>query len=1242
MGLRPEVVLAAERLYRESMLGISDPREVARRDGDARRDLERLTVATLRAFPAVANDLAESLLAGAAEASEGEIRHVDALAAYRTRQRRTMPSGLRRFLDLAGRTSRWGDAYALAILPDGRGPAIFRIVVQVELDEGKGRRRAEHPRFEVDDGFGLGAAKDATLRSHVADAATAAFDFLRTSAPGRPIADFERASVVRVFRGGMPWPFTPDSYLPTAFEREQAVTLQAGGSMGLAVALAVLDAFLPGWTTWQGPICAATGELTAHGSVEAVGEVAAKAGAAADAGLRFVFPRRGTQSTVESRYRQVAVETLGGAAAEAFNLAGADVEAFLAKSPPVLYGRDEELAALGAAWARVRGGRRRLALVHGGSGIGKSGLVASELRRLLGEGIPVVFGRAEQFMPQVLAPIVDRLVGGLRADELRAHAEEYGAWLGSVVQELRRFLPDHFGAPLGQDSPEKLSVAICALIRYCADRLGGLVLVIDDLQWGKEETWPVLLQLLHQERPAPVLVIATYRGDAEGASRDAEPALAGLRAAGLLEEIPVEGLTAEVLRRWLEAVIGERAGDVIEAIREVTAGNPLQVANHLEELLGRLSDSSPAAAEELVAAVYAAGRQVITQRLRAFAGLRTLKLAATVRSAEFSAQLLQEAGVLPADVILRDLVEARESGFIRVVRAGRYTFVHQMTRQAVRALVPPEQAATDEVALARALERRSQEPGAKAPVAELARHLDAAAPFIPDVWAQASEYAGQAAEEATRRFAYDTVLEFRQMALRTFDLGEVEIPERRCRLLLALARALSYVGREDEARSHFRDARDLAEAEGLHDLVIEATLGFAGPPEDRGVTDDEMLRFLEEADRLPTDPGDDRRLRLRGRSTFEGVLAARREPEAFTMPPVVDILRDARASGDPIELTWALLSRLMGHWVHGEHTTARLALAEEMLARSEKHGERDIAAWAHAFRVIHLLELGRRDDAEHVVEELAVLGRQLHYGYARWGAAVLRPVFAHLDGRFAESRQLAETAFHERRTALNSVLYLYIQNMLALREEGQLAQVERQLSLLSGRMQETVFEGAPAVVVRTAWALLRCELGDAAGARRELDRLIDAGAPGPLDDPAWTTGLALLAETCAYVQDTRVVPTLYEVLKVREGECVIVALAVACLGAVDRYLGILSGVLGQWDVATGHFEAAIVMNRDRMRSPVWTAHTEADYAALLVRRGRSQDAGDARRLALSAAATAARLGMPGVEQQAAGLLKTLG
>ena len=57
-----------------------------------------------------------------------------------------------------------------------------------------------------------------------------------------------------------------------------------------------------------------------------------------------------------------------------------------------------------------------------------------------------------------------------------------------------------------------------------------------------------------------------------------------------------------------------------------------------------------------------------------------------------------------------------------------------------------------------------------------------------------------------------------------------------------------------------------------------------------------------------------------------------------------------------------------------------------------------------------------------------------------------------------------------------------------------------------------------------------------------------------------------------------------------------------CYGAASRYLGMLAATLGEFDKAEAHFEHALEMN-ERMGARPWLAHTKAEYALLLRRRG---------------------------------------
>jgi DNA-binding CsgD family transcriptional regulator len=92
----------------------------------------------------------------------------------------------------------------------------------------------------------------------------------------------------------------------------------------------------------------------------------------------------------------------------------------------------------------------------------------------------------------------------------------------------------------------------------------------------------------------------------------------------------------------------------------------------------------------------------------------------------------------------------------------------------------------------------------------------------------------------------------------------------------------------------------------------------------------------------------------------------------------------------------------------------------------------------------------------------------------------------------------------------------------------------------------------------------------------------------------------------------------------------------SCYGAIARPLGLIALALGDIDAATRHLASAVEME-ERIGSPPFLAQAQLGYARVLLARGAAGDRRRAERLAGLAAATARRLGMPGVAEGAAAL-----
>ena len=100
--------------------------------------------------------------------------------------------------------------------------------------------------------------------------------------------------------------------------------------------------------------------------------------------------------------------------------------------------------------------------------------------------------------------------------------------------------------------------------------------------------------------------------------------------------------------------------------------------------------------------------------------------------------------------------------------------------------------------------------------------------------------------------------------------------------------------------------------------------------------------------------------------------------------------------------------------------------------------------------------------------------------------------------------------------------------------------------------------------------------------------------------------MTYLVDVCTFLGDRARAATLYQLLLPYAGRTVVVGNAAACYGALSRYLGALATTLERWDEAAQHFEDALAMNT-RMEAWPWLAHTQYQYATMLLARDQPGD-----------------------------------
>jgi DNA-binding CsgD family transcriptional regulator/tetratricopeptide (TPR) repeat protein len=884
-------------------------------------------------------------------------------------------------------------------------------------------------------------------------------------------------------------------------------------------------------------------------------------------------------------------------------------------------GRSDELAVLGGLRLRAAQDGRRIAILRGDAGSGKTRLARQVAESAAVAGACVLHGACDPSTAPPYGPFVEALeqlaeqepgvvseiAEGPRGVTLSALVPGLA---GSVSRE-REEVPEHSGARF------RLHAAVTDVL-CAAARERPVVLVLDDLHWAEAPTLLLLRHLARTTADARLLVLATTREVGAEETPDLADALAELHRLDGVVRVRVGGLATdeieELLRRLRPHVADDRARTLAAALAELTGGNAFLVAEVAEHLAdaGLLDDMG---GDVTTAALDAVG---VPQGVREMIGQRMAHMAAEARdvlelaacgSRGIELAVLRLASPAGEPALLRAIDDATASRMLEELPGTRiaYRFRHELLRRAVRDRLSASRRAALHLRVATAVE--AVHGADERVVSGLAFHFGRAVDLGGRE--RAVHFALRAAELAARSFAYREAARHLRAAL---DLG-VDDGATRARALCDLGAALHRSAHVPEALDTYAAAAALARDMGDASLLAEAAIGLENVCWRPGIADPRALVLLEAA--IAAVGEEDGPLRVR-------LLAGRSRAEAYRgeYETAAAVWREAvamaRRVGDPRSLAVTLFHAA---WTRGgQSPTAVLASLDEARALFDSLGEDDFRHEVDGFRLSLLLEAF---DAYGLRRELV----RLHDEVERLGQPFYRHVFCYVgstlalcDGRLDEAERLAGRAFELSRQFDEDASAIHgIQLFTLQRERGRLAAVAPVIRLVAAGSDEDGAWGP-------ALALLLAELGMLEEARTALRRLCADELAGVPRGGLWLAGLVYLADACTLVGDGEIARVLYRELRGLEGKNVVIGAGVACYGAADRHLGMLAATAGDLDAAEHHLEAALEANR-RLDSPTWIAHTQYELAQALRLRGGEADRARAHELLAHALATAERVGL---------------
>lgn len=430
------------------------------------------------------------------------------------------------------------------------------------------------------------------------------------------------------------------------------------------------------------------------------------------------------------------------------------LEAACTLSP--LVGRQREMAFLQANWQDVRSGVRRIVLLSGEAGIGKSRLVLT-----LKETLDELAGRAHERRERVefrelrcvqehsqspwhpLVALFKRLLSFAPND---APATRFGKLVKFVaghaalsdpdaVPLLARMLTLPLQPPYGEASaaPAQQRDRTMAILLDCLNGLAQkqpVLLVIEDLHWADPSTLEFLDRLVAGESTVPLFVLLTAR-----------PAFASPWDERRVRTLTLNALNTAETGALIAARAPNIAADMLRRIVERSDGIPLFAEELAREAAISDAPAIPSTLHDLLAA-----------RLDGMGEAGTIAQCAATLGRKFSIRVLHQLARFDEATLHRLLGQLQDAGILEGETGGLFNFRHALIRDAAY----QSQTRTEREARHRLAASELKARGIDARPEQLAQHWAAGGEIRKaiDCWNEAGKLASQhaACREAILHF----------------------------------------------------------------------------------------------------------------------------------------------------------------------------------------------------------------------------------------------------------------------------------------------------------------------------------------------------------------------------------------------------------------------------------------------------------------------------------------------------------
>ncbi|MDP9331992.1 MAG: AAA family ATPase [Actinomycetota bacterium] len=915
--------------------------------------------------------------------------------------------------------------------------------------------------------------------------------------------------------------------------------------------------------------------------------------------------------------------------------------AVVVESPFV--GRAHERELITAAVSAAIAGERRLILVAGEPGLGKTALCAHAAADAYARDVTVLYGRCDPDLVAPYRPFVEALTdyfAQLDDASLRALEARHLAELTRLVPSLRARRPG-LPQPQASDAETERYLLLAAIVAVLAEASAQypIMVVLDDLHWADRSTLLVLRHLVSAPTAMQLALVVTYR-DTEVEEGDAlSDALAGLYRARGVDSVPLRGLVDREMVALLEASEGQAADaagvSLAHELQRETDGNPFfagEILRHLVEqgslardgsgrwrLPGKLADL------ELPNGV----REVVRSRVHQL-GERTRRVLTTaaVLGHTFTIPLLGAVAKIDDDDLLDDLERAERAHLVAETgRPEQFRFEHALIQHTLYQDVGTTRRLRVHRRTAEALEELAGGEDDTI-VAELAYHWDRGTTEAERD--KALHYAQRAGDRALAQLAPDEAIPWYERALELREIAAAADEGLRCDLLIGLGQAQRQTGVPAFRETLLAVSRL---AGGMHDssrMVTAALANNRGFVSDAGEIDIERVGALDDALAALGGGSDAARARLfsakAGELLFGNDFPTRRElsDQALVL---------ARRSGDAATILRVLNDRCLPTMVpwtlrdRDSETAEALRLAEDV-------GDPEARFYAAYNRACVALEAGSLEDYEgNILGAMTRVSFELQQPTLLWVTSWAEAYRLILRGDLAEAEEMAMRSLQiGTDSGQPDAMTNFGGLLLALRwHQGRL----RELVPLVAETAESM----PAIPAYGAvLALAHVESDDLDSASVLLQVQVDQRFGGLPEDLFWSVASAAYAETAIAVGSRDAAALLRDMVDPVHDQ--IASSTASINGAYAHYAGGLYEVLGDHGLADDRYAEALSMH-ERLRAPFFIARTQLAWGRALLARSSDRDVQRGLKLLAEAVELAGRHGYANIERWGQALLAPL-